>query len=323
MAQRHHLLFRNVSIATAVLATAVVATILQADPPASQPLPTVLQQLSDQTQQLYVQSRHSLVRVKLPTPQWLEDFNSRQAFLNKWGPLMDPVVRAKFIEEQDRALGALHQTTTAPTTAPTIAATTQPLNEVRKTTEPGLALFAVGLIVDDQGHAVFPVWVDRKYVGDSELPAVTGDDEVTTARFVGTDALTNLTVLQLATRNGAPAPLGHRRPEDGVLTLAIAPDGAAKLVVWNNQHPEPGFAILTDGSVAGFGFDNHFLGASTAKPIVDQLIASGEVHRAALGVWAQEVGKDEIQRVMIGGPWPLAPSQHDLKLSADHAKRQR
>ena len=54
------------------------------------------------------------------------------------------------------------------------------------------------------------------------------------------------------------------------------PAMAGKMVVWTNQHPEPGFAILTDGSVAGFGFDGHFLSAAAAKPIVDQ---SYSLHR--------------------------------------------
>jgi S1-C subfamily serine protease len=45
--------------------------------------------------------------------------------------------------------------------------------------------------------------------------------------------------------------------------------------------------------VAGFGFENTFLGASTAKPVVDQLISTGEVHRAILGVVDQEVTKED------------------------------
>jgi PDZ domain len=288
---------RTVSLTLALAGAAMIfSTHLHADPPEpSHPTtanPTILQQLSDDTQRLYLQSRHSMVRVQLPTPQWLEQINDQQEFLRKWGPMMDPVVRQK-VEEQYRTLGNLREApTTAPSTAPTAIASTQPIGiEIRSVS--GYTLFAVGVLVDDQGHAVFPVFVDRKIIGKSALPALTGDGISTTATFVGSDAKTNLTVLQLENHTGTPAPLGHRRPEDGVLTLSIASDGGAKLVVWNNQHPEPGLAILTDGSLAGFGFEGHFLGAATAKPIVDQLVAYGEVHRAFLGVWTMEVMKDD------------------------------
>jgi hypothetical protein len=287
----------SVRIALCGVAAILISSSARAQEPATQP--TLLQQLSDDTQRLYVQARHSMVLVRLPPPQWLEQFNSRQEFLRKWGPVMDPQVRQKIMEEQDRALSQLrHPSTTLPATAPLATLTTQPAGEIHVTdtmrsSEPVLALYAVGMLVDDQGHAVVPVFVDRKYFGDAALPAVTGDGQITTAKFVGSDAKTNLTVLQLENHAGTPAPLGHTRPEDGALTLTIARDGAARLVVWNNQHPDPGFAVLTDGSVAGFGFDNHFLGASVAKPIVDQLISTGQVHRALLGVLTVEVGRDD------------------------------
>jgi S1-C subfamily serine protease len=277
-------------IGAVALHLGLLATQSPADPPpATEPAnpsaTSLLAQLSDETVQLYRQSRHSIVRVQLPTPQWLQ----QQDFLRKWGSVMDPAVREKLMEQQDRALGNPAQQPT------TISATTEPSIHLLEPPRPvpTLIVFAVGLLVDDRGHAVFPVFVDRKYIGNSILPAVTGDGQPTTATFVGSDARTNLTVLQLADHSGTPAPLGHRRPEDGSLTLTIGRDGDAKLVVWTNQRPDPGFAILTDGSVAGFGFDGHFLGAATAKPIVDQLIATGEVNRARLGVLTQEVGRDD------------------------------
>jgi hypothetical protein len=273
-------------------------------PPSTQPATPLLQQLSDETQQLYRQSRHSMVRVRLPAPQWLEQYNQQQQFLQKWSSQLNPEAREKILQEQERALGALHQ---PPTTNPatqssdmlTIPASTQPTKgELQVTDAPrpgdvGISLFAVGLLVDGQGHAVFPVYVDRKDLGNSPLPAVTGEGQVTTATFVGSDPKTHLTVLQLADHSGTPAALGHRKPEDGTLTMVIAIDGGAKMVVWNNLHYETGFAILPDGAVAGFGFDHGFLGAATAKPVVDQLISTGHVHRAILGVVTQDVDRDD------------------------------
>ena len=93
---------------------------------------------------------------------------------------------------------------------------------------------------------------------------------------------------------------------------------ARKLVVWSNQHPETGFAILTDGSMAGFGSNGYFLGASQAKPVVDQLIATGQVHRAILGVLTQEVGKEDPirhQRSMLG----TSPAIRILRVREDSA----
>jgi len=290
------------SIAIGGVAVAAVAGMLlrsRAQSPPAAP-PTLLQQLSTETQQLYSHATHSMVRVQLPTPQWLAQYNARQRLLDIWGPRLDPKVREQFIEDQERAMKELqHPSATQPTTRPLNPGLSQPFSGQMQVTdaprpvEPALALFAVGLLVDDLGHAVLPVYVDHNVMGDKGWPAVTGEGELTTAKFVGSDAQTNLTVMQLEKHSGTPAALSHNRPEDGVLTLAIARDGSAKLIVWNNQRTEPGFAILTDGSVAGFGFENTFLGASTAKPVVDQLISTGEVHRAILGVVDQEVTKED------------------------------
>jgi hypothetical protein len=302
-------LLRWSALCTVIIAVEAVPR-LWADPnatastaPATQPAATLLQQLSDETQQLYRQSRHSMVRVQLPTPQWLEQYNQQQAFLKKWGAQLNPEVREKILEEQDRAFNALHHAATNPATQSSDISSTSPTTQVAKgelqvTDAPhpgdvGISLFAIGLLVDGQGHAVFPVYVDHKYLGNTPLPAVTGEGQVTTATFVGSDPKTHLSVLQLADHSGTPAALGHRRPEDGTLTLVIAIDGGARMAVWNNQHYETGFAILPDGAVAGFGFEHGFLAAATAKPIVDQLIATGEVRRAILGVVTQEVDRDD------------------------------
>jgi hypothetical protein len=280
---------------------------LAAEPPEPTATTTtsLLQQISDETRNLYRKSRHSMVLVQLPTPQWLDQYNRQQEFIRKWQAHLSPAVREQILEQQERQLNNLRKTPATlpdssetgaiPTTGP---AATQPMATQIQSNRPrvSLSLFAVGLLVDDQGHAVFPIYVDHKYLGTAPLPAMTGEGHVTTATFVGADVFTNLTVLQLKDHSGTPAALGHAPPQDGELTLMIARDGSARLVIWNNLHPEPGFAILPDASIAGFGFDRHFLGASTAKPIVDQLIQYGQVHRAKLGVMAMEVDRDDALR---------------------------
>jgi hypothetical protein len=279
---------------------------------------SLLQQLSDETQRVYGKARLGMVRVQLPTPQWLDQINQQireqQELLRKWGDRLDPAVRQQIIDQMERQIQQVRtRQGTVPATQPAglsiamIAATrasgstTRPAGKDQSTEahhpELGnLILVATGLLVDDDGHAAFPVFVDRRDVGDNMLPALTGDGRPTTAKFIGSDRLTNLTVLQLTKPSGQPTALGHSRPDDGVLTLVIAADSGARLVVWNNLHPEPGLAVLPDGSVAGFGFDGHFLSASTAKPIVDQLIVHHEIHRAVLGVVIQELQKDDPTR---------------------------
>jgi hypothetical protein len=270
-------------------------------PGSAEGAPSLLQQLSDETQRVYGKARKGMVHVQLPTPQWLEQMNKQKEFLNKWSNRLDPAVREQIVEQQERAITQLHARNGAGATSQPSGASTRPsaalqVTDVRRSDAGNLILVATGLLVDDNGHAVFPLFVDRNDIGDNLLPAITGDGQPTTARFIGSDRNTNLTVLQLLKHTGQPVTLGHSRPDDGVLTLVIAAEGGARLVVWSNLHPEPGLAVLPDGSVAGFGFDGHFLGASTCKPIVDQLIAHGEVHRAALGVVTIEVAKEDLIR---------------------------
>ncbi len=309
-----------------VLAVLFAVSRLSAEPPApvsAGETTSLLQQLSDETQRVYGKARLSMVRVQLPTPQWLEQINRQKEFLDKWGNRLDPAVREQIIEQQERAVLQLRQhqggvPSSQPagvaleirstprfdlTTRPSMPPTSQPaLGKLQVTdghrSDPGnLVLIVTGLLVDTDGHAVFPTFVDKKVFGDNlAMLALTGDGQPTRAKFVGSDRQTNLTVLQLEKHTGQAVALGHSRPDDGVLTLVIAGDGGARLVVWSNLHPEPGLAVLPDGSVAGFGFDGHFLGASTAKPIVDQLIATGEVRRAVLGVTMSEVAKEDLIR---------------------------
>lgn len=290
--------------AVVAFAGAVQAQI-QPSPPASQP---ILEQLSHETQQLYQQVRGSVVRVQLPTPQWLEQINEQEKFLRKWGTQLSPQVKEQLVREQHyaraeeyRRLGAV--AASQPTTRASSAPVTQPAGEPlfpgtpRSPEDAGnLVLVATGLLMDTDGHVVVPLFVERQAVGDTPMRVLMGDGKLTNAKFVGSDRKTNLTVLQLEDHGGRPARLARSRPDDGVLTLVVAADGSARLVVWTNLHPEPGLIVMSDGSVAGFGFNGQFLGASASKPIVDQIIATGQVHRAILGVKVREVRKDDALR---------------------------
>lgn len=261
--------------------------------------PTLLQQLSSDTQTLYLHVRASIVRVQLPTPQWLEKLNARRDLLQKWGPQLSPQVRAQLLrqekiihDEEARRMGAMpaSQPTTGPATRSAIVAASpaQPL-----------VLMTTGMLIDDAGHAVVPLYVDPSVIGEARLRVMLGDGCVTTARFLGSDRKTNLTILQLADYPKQPVKLAPTRPADGTLTMVIGPDGSCRLVVWNNMHAENGLIVMPDESIAGFAFDGKFLCAAACKPLVDQVVATGAVHRAVLGVRVIEVGRDDVLRRQV------------------------
>ena len=270
--------------------------------------PTLLQQLSDQTQQLYDKVHLGVVRVQMPTPAWLEQVNEQKKLLDKWGGQLRPDVIQQLQQEQEKArteqyrlIGAVAppQTNDVATTQAVGAVPNQiaPNQIHTRPLPPGkLVLVATGLLIDHDGYVVVPLYVDRPTIGNTPLMVRMGDGKLTTARFVGSDPMTKLTVIQLDNHNGTPATISRGRPEEGSLTLVMSADGGARLVVWTSQHPEPGLIVTPDGSVAGFGFNDRLLTAAACMPIVQQIIATGQVHRAVLGVWVREVPKDDALR---------------------------
>jgi S1-C subfamily serine protease len=270
--------------------------------------PTFLQQLSDQTEQLYNKVHLGVVRVQMPTPAWLEQVNEQKKLLDKWGGQLTPDViqqlkqeQEKIRSEQYRLIGAVAppQTNDSPTTQGITLLPNQPSPSqihTRPLPQGKLVLVATGLLIDHEGYVVVPLYVDRPTIGNSPLMVRMGDGKLTTARFVGSDPMTKLTVIQLDNHNGTPATISHARPDEGSLTLVMSADGGARLVVWTSQHPEPGLIVTADGSVAGFGFGDRLLTAAACMPIVQQIIATGQVHRAVLGVWVREVPKDDVLR---------------------------
>jgi hypothetical protein len=297
--------FRNLWPAVAITAVALGGDLASsADPPAP-----LLQQLSDETQRVYSHARLGMVRVRLPTPQWL--IRQNQLLLEKWGSQLSPATREQLLELQER--DSRSRTATGPSTAPVPGwPSTAPTGlTVANPPPPDRVLVATGLQIDAAGHAVFPLYVDRSDLR-GPLAALTGDGRATVAAFVGSDRITNLTVLQLADPGGHPAdfgppesggPLG--RPPDGSLAMVIAPDGSARLTVWTAASADVGLVIRPNGSFAGFGFADDFLSAATARPIVDQLVATGIVRRPKLGMTGRPVGRAEL--FFDTGP-PAGPS---------------
>ena len=142
----------------ALLAIGVATSQLRADPP------TLLQQLSDETQRVYLQSRHSMVRVQLPTPQWLEQYNERTAFLQKWGPKLDLCGARKIT----RGAGTLTRGSGSSVHYSTFYTNAGRSNPARSNHATGCGPCVVCRWVTGRrrwARRLLPIFVDRKYIG--------------------------------------------------------------------------------------------------------------------------------------------------------------
>ncbi len=265
--------------------------------------PSVLEELSRQTQQTFESVRPCIIRVQVPTPQWLEQLNAineQKRLMEKWGQQLNPDVRDLLIKQQEQTRAEIYQRVGA-VVATQPAATTQAA-AAPTTPNPGdMVLVAPGLVIDEMGHALVPMFIEPQAVANMSLRAAGGDGRATLARFIGSDRQTNMTIVQLESPVTKVATLAPRRPDDGSLALVFSPDGTLHLTVWSNTHPEQGLIVTPNGSVAGFGINGGFMELAASQPIAQQIIATGQVHRAILGVGVHEVGKDEILRQEIPG----------------------
>ncbi len=230
--------------------------------------PTLLEQLSAQTQKVYQDVHVGIVRVQVPPPPWLQQINNQRTLVN----LDEQRARA----EKYRQAG--------------LTASTQP---APGNSNGDLALFVVGLVVDADGHVMVPAYVDPQTVGDSLMNVRMLDGALAKAKLVGSDQQTNITVLKLQDHTGKAVTLAAHGPEDGSLTVVVSADGGAHLSVWNSLHPDPGLIVLPDSSIAGFSANGQFLAAAKVGRIVDQIIANGHVRRAKLGVLVHTIRKDD------------------------------
>ncbi len=155
----------------------------------------------------------------------------------------------------------------------------------------------VGLVFDDRGHVLVPLYLEKETVG-AGVRASVGEGPVVTAAFVAADKQTNLTVFRLSGKTFKPVRLGEKRPTDGSLVMLLAPNsGSAKLMVWTGgQRDVAGVTVAVDGSVSGFARYGQFLSAGACKPVVEQLVQYGRVKRAVLGVSVREVPRSDPAR---------------------------
>ena len=302
-----------------------VSAMGQTQPQATPLSPGPLQQLSNETQQIYQRVRADVIRVKLPASLWMAQVRQQQRlelhrYLERWGNELQPEVRQQLMSHEE-------QLAAPPTTQPQARINGQAF---------AVSPVATALLIDDKGHAMMPVYVDPRAAAKIVLPVLIGNVQRAGARVIGSDADMNLSVLQIQPMSAdtssvplpAPAILSTTRPEEGQLVLLLSLDSGGRLILWDTGRFDPGLAVMSDGSVAGFCFNNQFLAASVCRPIVDQLIATGAVHRASLGVWVREVRRDDPLRqqiaplgnrhgVFVDQVVPGSPAQRDGILAGD------
>ncbi|HZL38552.1 MAG TPA: PDZ domain-containing protein [Tepidisphaeraceae bacterium] len=301
--------------------------------PATQPLPTparpLLDALNRETQGLFQEVRASVVRVQLPQPRWMNAY--ARAPLNHWEQL-DPGMRKRLepsllsgttvIVRTQRAGPAIASATTRPADAldeprikieghgtiifvptqvqppPAVPAPLDPILGGRLHMDVNAVVDFepnnVGLVIDEAGHVLVPLYIEREAVGEAPVKVGLGDGQVVNARFIGSDRQTNLTLLLAAKVIGKPVTLAAQKPADGSLVLFLSPlDGSGRLGLWNGGQQEYGFVFGTDGRAAGIARFGQFLSGSACRLIAEQLIRYGAVKRATLGVLISEIRKDD------------------------------
>lgn len=317
----------SVGFATLLLAALAPVVATSAEPaPSTRPSTPLLDQLDRESRQLYQHLQQSMVRVEMPTPRWLRELAAEQNLLQKWRDL-DPQVR-RLLEEQGFSLAQSDQRPSTsvpprstPTTLPSLERPSSenwviiippaPTDAVhgllsgRLPTESsvGAAGFNpnyVGLTLDEQGHVLVPLYVEKELVAGRPIPIAGFDGKVIAATYVGSDRATNLTILRapVDTRRAvlaADRSIGDRPAAGSLLMYLAFHNGAGRLGVWSGQSQDAGIAFETTGRWVGLMRAGHFFTASACKVIAEQLVAHGEITRAKIGVRVIEVGHEDPQ----------------------------
>lgn len=300
--------------------------------PSEHPAPT-LERINQDTEALYESVRPGLVRVILPVPQWMTELGKKDNPLNKWD--IDPKVRDTLGDGQGVT------TVITPTTNPTTAPSTQPAERWQLTmvqrpdgtieyVAPNAAPYdavigaivaprTLGIIYDDDGHIVIPVFVEKESIDPQHSLAVVAlAGGAAKAQFVGSDRQTNLTVLKVEKKLGRKARFSGQRPNDGSLVLMLAQGGeGGRLGVWTRSQQERAMVVDVYGQVSGFARMGQFLDATLARPVIDQLIKYGSVHRAVLGVLVTEGEAPDGRRAMHVDQVKPGTAAHDAGIRVD------
>lgn len=157
----------------------------------------------------------------------------------------------------------------------------------------GFAPNNLGLILDDAGHLLVPLYIEKETLENIRVRVMIGDTE-SVATFIGSDEKTNVTVLKLEKPIGRAIRISPTRPAEGALVMLLNPNSAAgRLQLWTGGERDFGVVVSMDGNVAGIARFGQFLNLATCKPVLDQIIALRQVRRAVLGVHLTELRRDD------------------------------
>ena len=155
------------------------------------------------------------------------------------------------------------------------------------------------LVLDQAGHVLLPVFLTKEAVGDRPLNVVDSAGEIRLGQFVASDRQSRLTVLQLDRPTGKPLTLAGARPAEGSLLMLLALSGeSGRLSVWTGESQDWGMAVGVDGTIRGFVRGGQFLSADAMRPLAEELVRNGAIHRAVLGVWISEASGHYGNRVL-------------------------
>jgi S1-C subfamily serine protease len=147
----------------------------------------------------------------------------------------------------------------------------------------------VGLVLDDQGHVLVPIYVERETCAAQPIRLVQPDGQMVEAKFIGSDRQTNLTIVEVAGAAGKAMPLGERIDAGSVCLFVSPVDGSARLGVWTGGNGDWGYVLATDGHVAGVARGGHLLSGSACKLIAGEIERFGIVRRPTLGVAVRQM----------------------------------
>jgi hypothetical protein len=155
----------------------------------------------------------------------------------------------------------------------------------------------IGLVLDTDGHILVPICVEREAFDPQGVRCAVGPGQTATAKFVGSDRQTNITLLKLDKPLGIPVKLIPGVPQEGTLTMFLAPNsGVGRLMIWTNELKDWGVVVAMEGGVYGFARHGQFLSAAACRPAVDQLMKIGTVKRPKLGLEVKWVQADDPSR---------------------------
>jgi S1-C subfamily serine protease len=239
-------------------------------------------------QEIYKQVTDGTVRVVVPLQVGPHP-------ITRWMPRLDPQVREELNKPQAsgepvRVFVEKPLNTTQPLDVSPAAPSGIPINPQSRVI---LAEF-LGLILNTDGDVLLPLFVDKNLVGESPLRVTFGDNQLATARLRGGDQLTNLTVVKLEKPVGKPIAMGQGTPAMGSLVLLFSPiRRQARLMMWTGGYDEHAVIFNSGGAVAGFVRYGHMLEPDAFGPVADQLVKTGNVQRAKLGVLIRDLGLND------------------------------